>query len=148
MLFQSNEHSKCFTYLPQSPIHTHIHTLMVEAAMQGASCVSGAIWGSVSCSRTLQHAAQLILGETGFEPQTYLGFTRFDLAHQPSWGLYLHYNTATCFKVCLSLKSTCLSLVLSALRSCFSCSVSCFILVSHSPLVSDPFLPLCVFPLF
>ena len=28
-------------------------------AMQGASCTSGAIWGSVSCSRTLRHAAQL-----------------------------------------------------------------------------------------
>ena len=39
------------------PIHTRIHTLMTEAAMQGASCSSGAIWGGVSCSRTLaQHA--------------------------------------------------------------------------------------------
>ena len=33
--------------------------LMAEAVMQGANCTSGAIWGSVSCSRTLQHAAQL-----------------------------------------------------------------------------------------
>ena len=35
-------------YLPHSP--THIHTLKSEAAMQGAYCISGAIWGSVSCS--------------------------------------------------------------------------------------------------
>ena len=32
---------------------------MAEAAMPGANCTSGAIWGSVSCSRILQHAAQL-----------------------------------------------------------------------------------------
>ena len=38
-------------YLQHSPIHAHIHTLMAEAAMQGADCSSGAIWGSVSCSR-------------------------------------------------------------------------------------------------
>ena len=30
--------------------------LMAEAAMQGANHTSGAIWGSVPCSRTLQHA--------------------------------------------------------------------------------------------
>ena len=35
-----------------------IASLMVEAAMQGANCPSGAIWGSVFCSTTLQHAAQ------------------------------------------------------------------------------------------
>ena len=28
-------------YLPHSPIHTHINTLIAEAAMQGASCTSG-----------------------------------------------------------------------------------------------------------
>ena len=33
-------------------------SLMAEAAMQGANCTSGAIWGSVSCSRILQHASQ------------------------------------------------------------------------------------------
>ena len=32
--------------------------LMAEATVQGANCTSGAIWGSVSCSRTLRHAAQ------------------------------------------------------------------------------------------
>ena len=37
------------------PIHTHIHTLMAEAEMQGANCSSG-IWGSVSCSKTLRRA--------------------------------------------------------------------------------------------
>ena len=31
----------------------------------------GVIWGSVSCSRTLQHAAQLSPGEPGFEPGTF-----------------------------------------------------------------------------
>ena len=44
-------------------------SLMTEAAMQGASCTSGAIRGSVSCSRTLRHAAQLSL-ELGFGPAT------------------------------------------------------------------------------
>ena len=43
-------------YIPHSPIHTHIHTLMANSAMQGAFCSSGAIWGSASCSRTLRHA--------------------------------------------------------------------------------------------
>ena len=38
-------------------IHPCIHKLMAEAAMQGASCLSGAISGSVSCSRTVRHAA-------------------------------------------------------------------------------------------
>ena len=33
-------------------------SLMVEAVTQGANCTSGAIWGSLSCSRTLPHAAQ------------------------------------------------------------------------------------------
>ena len=33
-------------------------SLMAEATMQGVSCASGAIWGSVSCSRTLRHATQ------------------------------------------------------------------------------------------
>ena len=42
--------------MPHSSIHTH--TLMMEAAMQGANCSSGAIWGSVSWSRTLRHAAR------------------------------------------------------------------------------------------
>ena len=37
--------------MPHSPTHTHIHTLMAKAAMQGANCSWGAIWGS----RTLQH---------------------------------------------------------------------------------------------
>ena len=41
--------------------HSPIHTLMAEAAMQGANCTSGAIWGSLTCSRVLQHAA----GEAG-----------------------------------------------------------------------------------
>ena len=35
-----------------------------------ADCTSGAIWGSVSCSRTLLHAAKLSL-ELGFEPATF-----------------------------------------------------------------------------
>ena len=43
---------------------------MAEAAMQGANCTSGAIWGSLSCSRTLQHAAQLS-PELGSEPATF-----------------------------------------------------------------------------
>ena len=45
-------------HLSVSPIHTHIHTLLAEAAMQGANCSSGAIWGSVSCSGSLRHAAR------------------------------------------------------------------------------------------
>ena len=36
---------------------TDIHTLMAEAATQGTSCSSRAIWGSVSCSRTQLYAA-------------------------------------------------------------------------------------------
>ena len=36
-----------------------IHTLMAEAANQGASCSSGgSVWGRVSCSRALRHAAR------------------------------------------------------------------------------------------
>ena len=44
---------------------------MAEAAMQGANCTSGASWGSVSYSRTFQHAAQPSLGKLGFEPATF-----------------------------------------------------------------------------
>ena len=36
--------------------------------MQGANCTSEAILGSVSCSRTLRHEAQLSPGELGFKP--------------------------------------------------------------------------------
>ena len=40
--------------------------------MQGASRTSGAIWGSVSCSRTFQHAAQLgPAQELVFKPATF-----------------------------------------------------------------------------
>ena len=52
-------------------LYTHIHTLMTEAAMQSANCMSGAIWGSVFSSRPLQHAAQPSPGELGFEPVTF-----------------------------------------------------------------------------
>ena len=63
----------------QSPISSHSKMVMVlhntchihpfthrsiQAAMQGA------IWVSVSCSRTLPHAAQLSQGELGFKPAT------------------------------------------------------------------------------
>ena len=41
-----------------SSIHTHIHTLMAEAAVEGASCSSEAIWGSVTYSKALQHVAR------------------------------------------------------------------------------------------
>ena len=51
--------------------HSPIHTLMAEAAMQGANCTSGAIWGSVYSSMTLQHTAQPSPGEPGFEPATF-----------------------------------------------------------------------------
>ena len=40
-------------------------SLMAEAATQGANCTSGAIWGSVSCSGILRHAAQLSLNQLG-----------------------------------------------------------------------------------
>ena len=40
-------------------------SLMAEAATQGANCTSGAIWGSVSCSGILRHAAQLGLNQLG-----------------------------------------------------------------------------------
>ena len=43
---------------------------MAEAAMQGVTRTSGAVWGSASCSRTLRHAAQLSPG-LGFEPATF-----------------------------------------------------------------------------
>ena len=33
---------------------TYIHTLMADAAIWGANCSSGAIWGSVSCTRENQ----------------------------------------------------------------------------------------------
>ena len=36
--------------------HSNINTVMTEAAMQGANCTSGAVWDSISCSRTLWHA--------------------------------------------------------------------------------------------
>ena len=45
-------------------------SLMAEAAMQVANCTSGAIWCSVSSSRTLRHAAQLS-PELEFEPATF-----------------------------------------------------------------------------
>ena len=38
--------------------NSYIHTLMVMAAMQCVSSTSGAVWGSVSCPRTPQHADQ------------------------------------------------------------------------------------------
>ena len=41
-----------------------------QVSMQGANLTSGEIWGSVSCSRTLQHTAQLS-PELGFEPATF-----------------------------------------------------------------------------
>ena len=56
-LFQSTVLSKCFTTIATfAHSHPHIDTQMAEAAMQDTNCSSGAIWGSVSCSRTLQHA--------------------------------------------------------------------------------------------
>ena len=45
-------------------------TDITEAAMQGVNLTSGAIWGSVSCSRTFRQAAQLS-PELGFEPATF-----------------------------------------------------------------------------
>ena len=51
VLFQSAVRWNSFTTVVTFK-HTHIHALMVKAAMQGASCSSGAIWGSVSYSRT------------------------------------------------------------------------------------------------
>ena len=57
-------------FLPHSPVHTPIHILMEEAAIQGANCTSGVIWGSVSFSRRFQHAAQPSPGEPGFELAT------------------------------------------------------------------------------
>ena len=35
--------------------------------MQGASCTSGASWGLVSCSRTLQYAVQLSLARASWD---------------------------------------------------------------------------------
>ena len=51
--------------LPHSPNNT----LMAKAAMHGANYSSGAIWGSVSCSRTLRYAAGG--GGAGFVPVTF-----------------------------------------------------------------------------
>ena len=52
---------------------------MAEAAMQGANCLSGAIWGSVFCSRILWHAAggagdlnHLIAGRPTLSPELQL----------------------------------------------------------------------------
>ena len=45
-------------------------SLMAEAAMQGANCTSGTVWSSVSCSRTLRHAANFS-SELGFGPATF-----------------------------------------------------------------------------
>ena len=50
-LFQSADCQSTSQHLSPSYIHTHILTLMAEAAMQGA------IRGSVSCSKILWHAA-------------------------------------------------------------------------------------------
>ena len=39
VLLQSTDHSKLYNTYPIHPFtHTHIHTLMAEAAMQGANC--------------------------------------------------------------------------------------------------------------
>ena len=43
-----------YTTYQHSPVHTLIHTPITKA--------SGAIWGSVSCPRTLQYAAWMSLG--------------------------------------------------------------------------------------
>ena len=40
-------------------------------AVTDGICTSGAILGSVSCSRTLRHAARFSPGEPGFEPATF-----------------------------------------------------------------------------
>ena len=45
-------------------------SLMAEAAMQGANRTLGAIWGPVSCSRTVWHAAKLS-PELGLEAATF-----------------------------------------------------------------------------
>ena len=61
VLFQSADRSKHFTTLVTVTYsHTHLHTLMPEAAMQGADCSSGEIWGSVCCSRTPRHTSNHI----------------------------------------------------------------------------------------
>ena len=65
-------------------------TLIAEAAMQGANCTSQAIWGSVSCSRTLQHAAQLSPGLV-FEPAILWSLANllYPLTYsRPSWQQY------------------------------------------------------------
>ena len=60
---------------------------MAETAMQGASCESEAIWGSVSCSRSLRHAAQFSL-ELRFEPATLRSLA--DLLYLLSCATLLH----------------------------------------------------------
>ena len=91
--FQSSAHSKHFyTTCQYSPIHTHIHTLMAEAAMQGANLLIrsdtaipiqstrqcfyahshtfthtqplGVIWSSLSSPRTHWHVAHTLPSNT------------------------------------------------------------------------------------
>ena len=45
LLFQSAQ--SALQHLSYSSIHTHLHTVMAEAAMQGANCSSGTIWVTV-----------------------------------------------------------------------------------------------------
>ena len=42
-----------------------------QVALTDGNRTSGAIWGSVSCSRALRHAAQFSPGELGFKPATH-----------------------------------------------------------------------------
>ena len=74
------------------------HLLMAEATMQGVNCTSRLIWGSVSCSKTLRHAAQLSR-ELGFEPATFRSLA--DLLYPLSTAVPLN-----CFTMYLILLNT------------------------------------------
>ena len=50
--------------LDESPAHRRALT-DGSGCHEGANCASGAIWGSVSCSRILRHVAQSRPGEPG-----------------------------------------------------------------------------------
>lgn len=90
-LLQTFDSSKGFTTLhftSHPPIHTHIHPLMTEAAMQGSTCSPGAIWDSVSCWRKLWRAARGAGESTQRPSDEDEDDLLFILSHSRFWQIY------------------------------------------------------------
>ena len=83
--------------LSQSPNHRHIHTLMEEAAMQGANCTPGTMWFRIllkdtsTCSLGFEPATVPITGPPAVPPEL-----------QPPWNKMFLQTTDGFILVCVS----------------------------------------------